>query len=83
VFDITNLKCFTSLELEEIICGCSNEPWDIETLRENIIPNHGIDKKSRIYNELLEIMSQMSNFEKKKFLLFTTGSPRLPLGGKI
>ena len=81
VFDITNLKSFTSLELEEIICGCNSEPWDIETLKANIIPNHGLDKKSRVFNDLLDIMSELSNFEKKKLLLFVTGSPRLPLGG--
>jgi E3 ubiquitin-protein ligase TRIP12 len=83
VFDIDNLKCFSSIELEEIICGCSSEPWDIDTLNENIIPNHGYDKKSQIYLGLLNMMKNFDNMDRKKFLLFVTGSPRLPLGGKI
>jgi E3 ubiquitin-protein ligase TRIP12 len=83
VFSINTLKCFTSQELEEIICGCSHEQWDINTLLENVIANHGYDKHSLIYKGLLNIMIEMNHIEKKQFLLFVTGSPRLPLGGKI
>lgn len=83
VFPIENLKCFTSSELEENICGCSSESWDSDTLIDNITPTHGYTKTSLIYTGLLEILSSMNNLEKKKFLLFVTGSPRLPLGGKI
>jgi E3 ubiquitin-protein ligase TRIP12 len=82
VFSINHLKSFTSLELEQIICGCQNESWDYDVLVENIIPNHGIVKDAPILKWLIKIMSEMSNLEKKKFLLFATGSPRLPLGGK-
>jgi hypothetical protein len=82
VFPIENLKCFTSSELEENICGCSSESWDLDTLIDNIIPTHGYTKNSLIYTGLLDILSSMNNLEKKKFLLFVTGSPRLPLGGK-
>ena len=81
VFPINTLKCFTSHELEEIICGCSHESWEYETLLTNILPNHGFDKNSIIYQGLLKIMMEMNNLEKKMFLLFVTGSPRLPLGG--
>ena len=81
VFPVENLKCFTSTELEEVICGCSQESWDMEVLLENILPTHGLDKGSMIYRGLLDIIMGMSNLDKKKFLLFVTGSPRLPLGG--
>jgi E3 ubiquitin-protein ligase TRIP12 len=83
VFPINTLKCFTSQELEEIICGCSHEPWDVNTLLENTVANHGFDKSSPTYKNLLKIMVDMSHIEKKQFLLFVTGSPRLPLGGKL
>ena len=53
VFPINTLKCFTSTELEEIICGCSNESWEYETLLSNTIPNHGFDKNSIIYQGYL------------------------------
>lgn len=81
VFDINLLKSFSSQELEEILCGSSIENWDYETLFENIIPNHGYDKSSKQYNMLLQMLMEINNLEKKQFLLFVTGSPRLPLGG--
>jgi E3 ubiquitin-protein ligase TRIP12 len=82
VFSINTLKCFTSQELEEIICGCSQEQWDMNVLIENTVANHGFDKHSPVYKGLLKIMIEMNQVEKKQFLLFVTGSPRLPLGGK-
>ena len=81
VFDVNSLKCFQSNELEEILCGSSNESWDFETLSENILPNHGYDKNSTVYKYLLHFLMEMSTIERRKFLLFTTGCPRLPLGG--
>jgi len=83
VFNIESLKCFTSTELEEVICGCEDDNWDYENLLENIIPDHGLDKNSLMFQGLLQIMLDMNKMEKKSFLQFTTGSPRLPLGGKI
>jgi len=91
VFPIKNLKCFQSKELEEILCGSTSEAWDYETLLDNIVPNHGYDKYrynyivyfSNIYKNLIEILISFDGMQKKQFLLFVTGSPRLPLGGKI
>ena len=82
VFKIESLKCFTNKELEEIICGCDDEAWDYDNLMENIIPDHGFDKNSLMYKGLLQIMIKMNNLERKTFLQFVTGSPRLPIGGK-
>ena len=81
VFDVSSLKCFQTNELEEIICGSTNEIWDFETLSENIIPNHGYDRNSSVYKYLLNFLMEMSLIERRKFLLFATGCPRLPLGG--
>jgi len=83
VFPITALKCFTSLELEEIIFGCPNDNWDYDILFENITPLHGFDKNSIVYKNLIKIMNEFDSLDKKKFLLFVTGSPRLPLGGNF
>lgn len=82
VFNIESLKCFTNTELEEVICGCEDDLWDYENLTENIIPDHGLDKNSLMYQGLIQVMLDMNKMEKKSFLQFTTGSPRLPLGGK-
>jgi len=47
-FSIKSLKCFTSFELENIICGSDSESWDFNTLIENIVPNHGYSKNRYI-----------------------------------
>ena len=81
VFDINCLKCFQSSEIEEIFCGSSKDQWDYSTLMQNIIPNHGYDKNSNIFKNMINILTEMTTEERKKFLLFVTGCPRLPLGG--
>ncbi len=81
IFDINILKCFKSTELEEILSGSENEHWDCQTLTQFIIPNHGYDKNSLIYKYLINILSEMNSSERKRFLFFVTGCPRLPLGG--
>lgn len=81
VFDINNLKCFQTSEIEEILCGSINEAWDKDTLSPNIIPNHGYDRNSLQYKYLIALMMELTATEKKKFLFFVTGCPRLPLGG--
>ena len=88
VFDINLLKSFSSEEIEYYICGCENSEnnnnddiWSYENLTSNIIPMHGYNKNSLIYKGLIEILQKMSKTERKMFLLFVTGSPRLPIGG--
>ena len=88
VFDINLLKSFSSKEIEFFICGSENtesntndDIWSYENLTSNIIPMHGYNKNSLIYKGLIEILQKMSKTERKMFLLFVTGSPRLPIGG--
>ena len=81
IFDINELKCFNSEELEEIIFGSDNQNWQKEILYENIVPQYGYNKNSRIFNDLIRYMTGLSKEEQKKFLIFTTGASRLPVGG--
>jgi E3 ubiquitin-protein ligase TRIP12 len=81
VFDINNLKCFFTNEIQDSLCGSFDEKWDQDYLYEYIKPDHGYDKSSAIYNYLIKYMMEIDKFNKKKFLLFVTGSPRLPIGG--
>ena len=82
VFPIKALKCFTSNELEEIICGSTSDAnWSLSTLDNYIITNHGYNKSSEIYNYLIKFMMSLNSSEKKVFILFITGCPRLPIGG--
>ena len=81
IHDINGLKCFTSDELEEVIFGSDNQKWEQETLYENLKPEHGYNKKSKIFNDLIKYMISLDKEEQKKFLIFSTGASRLPVGG--
>ena len=78
---IYNLKCFTSSEIEEYICGSREIKWDENILYENLKPEHGYTKNSRIFDDLIKFMSKLDKFGQRQFLIFTTGTSRLPIGG--
>ena len=81
VFNINELKCFTSEELEEVIFGSDKQKWENDILYENLKPEHGYNKNSKIFKYLIQYMTGLDKNEQKKFLIFTTGASRLPLGG--
>lgn len=85
IFPIDTLKPFsTATELEDMICGVqrNDEEWtNIARLTESVVPAHGYHTKSNEYIELLQFMSELDHEERRKFLKFVTGSPRLPNGG--
>ena len=81
IFNINELKCFTSEELENIIFGNNEQKWIYETLFENLKPEHGYNKKSKIFNDLIKYMTSLNKDEQKQFLIFTTGASKLHLGG--
>ena len=80
-FDINKMQCFTSQEIEENICGSKEIKWEINNLYENLKPEHGYTKQSKIFNDLIKFMCSLDDSQKKKFLIFSTGSSRLPIGG--
>ena len=79
--NLFNLKCFTSLELEEYICGSLEIKWDEDTLYENLKPEHGYTKISRIFNDIIKFLCKLDKNGQRQFLIFTTGTSRLPMGG--
>ena len=81
IYNIYNLKCFTSLEIEEYICGSLEIKWDENNLYENLKPDHGYTKKSRIFIDLIKFMCKLDKKGQRQFLIFTTGTSRLPVGG--
>ena len=78
---VYNLKCFTSLELEEFICSSREVKWDENILYENLKPEHGYTKNSRIFDDLIKFMCKLDKLGQRQFLIFTTGTSRLPIGG--
>ena len=53
----------------------------MEKLLDAVVPAHGYHDSSDAFKYLLEVMLSLESAEKRQFLQFVTGSPRLPLGG--
>lgn len=85
IFPIESMKPFsTSQELEDMICGTirNEEEWkSVNRLSEVVNPAHGYHQKSKEFLNFLRFMSELEPEERRKFLKFVTGSPRLPHGG--
>jgi E3 ubiquitin-protein ligase TRIP12 len=79
--NVERLRMFSGEELEYLICGAGSESWSQQTLLSAVVPAHGFSKQSHTYKNLLAVMEQLSTRERRLFLQFATGSPRLPVGG--
>ncbi|KAF2744774.1 hypothetical protein M011DRAFT_470086 [Sporormia fimetaria CBS 119925] len=80
VFPYSSLKAFTPEELVTLF-GKSDEDWTLATLMESIKADHGYNLDSKSVRNLLQVMSELSPTERREFLQFITGSPKLPIGG--
>lgn len=80
VFPISSLTIFSPHELTEIF-GNSEEDWSRETLTDAIKANHGYNRDSIAIQRLINVLSSLTDLERRKFLQFLTGSPKLPIGG--
>lgn len=80
VFPVSSLSIFTSNDLGEIF-GSSKEDWSREALADAIKPNHGYNQDSVTIERLINVLIGFSANDRRKFLKFLTGSPRLPIGG--
>lgn len=80
VFPYSNLLILTPEELVELF-GRVEEDWSTETLYTCITANHGYTMDSAIIHNLISIMSNFDVQQRRAFLQFITGSPKLPLGG--
>ena len=45
--------------------------------------DHGYNMDSRSVKNLLQTMSELTLSQRREFLQFTTGSPKLPIGGML
>ncbi|KAF2735829.1 hypothetical protein EJ04DRAFT_575809 [Polyplosphaeria fusca] len=80
VFPYSALKAFTPDELV-MLFGRVEEDWTLETLMDSIKADHGYNLDSKSVRNLLQIMSEFSAQQRRDFLQFITGSPKLPIGG--
>ncbi|GMF67433.1 unnamed protein product [Aspergillus oryzae] len=74
VFPYSALRTFTPAELV-MLFGRAEEDWSIET-------DHGFNMDSRSVRNLLQTMSELDAQQRRDFLQFVTGSPKLPIGGR-
>ncbi|KAK3820529.1 MAG: putative ubiquitin-protein ligase Ufd4 [Linnemannia elongata] len=80
VFSIQDLAGFRSEELVRLF-GSGDEDWSYETLVDTVKADHGFRSESRAFKNLLRAMSELDKEERRQFLQFITGSPKLPIGG--
>ncbi|KAK8561866.1 hypothetical protein V6N13_148987 [Hibiscus sabdariffa] len=82
VFSISHLRVFTEEELERLLCGeCDYWAFNELQLQEHIKFDHGYTASSPPIINLLEIIQEFEFAERRLFLQFVTGAPRLPPGG--
>ncbi|KAK3138543.1 hypothetical protein QOZ80_5AG0370300 [Eleusine coracana subsp. coracana] len=80
VFPLNNLQIFSEGELERLLCG-EQDTWDFAKLVDHIKFDHGYTSSSPPVINLLEIIQEFGCHQRRAFLQFITGSPRLPPGG--
>lgn len=82
VFPYSALRAFTPDELV-MMFGRTQEDWSLETLMDSIKADHGYNLDSKSVKHLLQTMSELEPQARRDFLQFTTGSPKLPIGGRL
>jgi E3 ubiquitin-protein ligase TRIP12 len=80
VFSYSSLRAFTPDELV-MLFGRTPEDWSIETLMDSVKADHGFNMDSKSVKNLLQTMSELTSPQRRDFLQFVTGSPKLPIGG--
>ncbi|EED21993.1 ubiquitin-protein ligase Ufd4, putative [Talaromyces stipitatus ATCC 10500] len=80
VFPYSALRAFTPNELV-MLFGRIEEDWSMETLMDSIKADHGFNMDSKSVRNLLQTMSELDPQQRRDFLQFVTGSPKLPIGG--
>ncbi|WCJ34586.1 E3 ubiquitin-protein ligase UPL4 [Euphorbia peplus] len=80
VFPIKHLQIFTEEELERLLCG-ECDILAFSELLDHVKFDHGYTVSSPPITNLLEIMQEFNQEQRRAFLQFVTGAPRLPPGG--
>ncbi|KAI6173302.1 Thyroid hormone receptor interactor 12 [Aphelenchoides besseyi] len=80
-----HLAIFEANEMEGLFCGCSESAddsnWTRSILQQSIRPDHGYTHESIQIGWLVDMLISFNREDRRKFLQFVTGSPRLPVGG--
>lgn len=80
VFPYTSLLLLTPDEIVQM-SGRVKEDWSSETLYGSLVADHGYSMDSSTIHNLIYVMTTFNDQERRLFLQFLTGSPKLPVGG--
>jgi E3 ubiquitin-protein ligase TRIP12 len=80
IFPIQHMQIFSPDEFG-LLCGNVDEDWSRETLEQSIKADHGYNSDSRTVKNLIDVMASYTLEERRQFLQFITGAPKLPIGG--
>jgi E3 ubiquitin-protein ligase TRIP12 len=80
VFPVRDLHSFRAEELV-LLFGNEEEDWSETTIKDSIKADHGYSPTSAAIFNLVAILTTFDTDMRRKFLSFSTGAARLPLGG--
>lgn len=80
VFPISSMKIFSPVELREFL-GKASEDWSVKAISGSIKADHGYSQDLKSIERLAQVMGEFNLEERREFLQFLTGSPKLPIGG--
>ncbi|KAJ9093566.1 hypothetical protein QFC19_008293 [Naganishia cerealis] len=80
IFPVSDLAVFSPSELV-LLFGNPEEDWSRSTLEQAIKADHGYNADSKQIRYLIDVMASFDKEERRAFLQFVTGAPKLPIGG--
>ena len=80
VMPLAHLGVFSATELGHLVAH-RDEDWSEAALRRALVPDHGFSSESREFGDLVAILAAYSEDERRAFVQWLTGAPRLPIGG--
>ncbi|TPX44865.1 hypothetical protein SeLEV6574_g04240 [Synchytrium endobioticum] len=81
VFPIRDLTSFTVQELSLMMGGASEEDWSAMVIADALKADHGYSSTSPQVEWLVAVMAGYDVTQRREFLQFVTGAPKLPFGG--
>ncbi|OAF69058.1 hypothetical protein A3Q56_03204 [Intoshia linei] len=81
VFPMHKLKNFSVNELNQLISGQIVPSWTRQELYDYIEPKNGYTRESPMFKNLINVLMELDEEQRKKFLRFSTGCSSLPPGG--
>ena len=83
VLPLSSLNVFKEEELQRLLSGFDNDAtaWERDAFLEAIVCDHHYSKSSVPVQYLADIVSELDQEQRRSFVQFVTGTPRLPIGG--